>query len=193
MWERLGMEALGFLQKNRQAKRRAAWDRYNNAMSGIQAGQSQNAINVNVANARSQDAISRVDIARTRLMAAAKVRANSAAAGVAGQSVDDTLFDLGRNAGSRLHQEKIKFAASLNALDAQTSSLAMQRKLSQKPVTQTPSFLSHMATAGLNILAERAEDNTPTSSGTNLEGDAPTTEESTMAGPFSGIRSILGI
>ncbi len=188
MWEQLALRGVSFLQKRQQARTQAAWDRYNNAMSGIQAGQASNAISTNAANLRSQNARNRVSIEKSRLMAAAKVKAGAAAAGVAGRSVDDTLFDLGRNAGNRLHEQKIRFSASMAGIGQQKRSVAMQRQLSQKQITQGPSLLGEIANGALDILGERVT--APGSDGTLLEGGEPTQE---TTGPLSAIRNMLDI
>lgn len=168
MWTNVLMQGLGFLGKRREAKRRAAWDRYNNAMAGIQAAQSQNTVTDNVALRRDQHARNKLLIQTSRLQAAAKVKAGAAAAGVAGGAVEATIFDIGRNAAKKLDGEVDRMETSLRISDAQRRSIAMQRKMAIKPVTQTPSFLSGMADIGISILGDNAE--LPQSSGTLLEG-----------------------
>lgn len=167
-WFKLASGVGGFLGKRKAAKNQAAWDRYNNAMAGIQAGQARNSIAANVAMNRSQHAQNKVAIEASRLMAAAKVKAGAAAAGVAGGAVESTIFDVGRNAGNRLKAETDKFDASILVSDQQRRQVSMSRAMAQKPITQTPSFLSSMATTGLSILGD--EINSPSSRGTQLEG-----------------------
>lgn len=157
-----------FLGKRKAARTQASWDRYNNAMAGIQAGQARNAISVNVALNREQDAQQRVAIEASRLMAAAKVKAGAAAAGVAGGAVEATIFDIGRNAGKRQQAAADQLQTNILATDQQRRSVAMSRKMAQKPITQSPSFLSSMATTGLSILGD--DINSTSSQGTQLEG-----------------------
>lgn len=187
MWSIIAQRGLGFLNKRAAAKTQRSWDRYNNAMAGIQAGQALNAVAVNTAAIRSEDAIKRVGIARSRLMAAARVKAGAAAAGVAGGAVDTTLFDIGRNAGSALHTEQTRFKATLLATDQQRRGIAMQRQLSQKPLTENPSILGAITNTGLEILEERAA--LPSSVGTQLGGATQVEQPQ----PLEQLRNMLSI
>lgn len=177
----------GYFGRRHIAKRQAMWDRYNNAMAGIQAGQAQNAITDNVALNRAKHAENKVALETSRLQAAAKVKAGAAAAGVAGGSVASTIFDIGRNAGRKLAAENDRFETSLLVTDQQRRNVAMQRTMAKKPITQTPSFMSAVATAGLRILEDNI--NTPQSSGTTLEGEG--TQQET--GGWDRLREMLMI
>lgn len=163
----------GFLKASRDAKAQRAWDAYNNRMVGIQAARSNNAITENVAQNREQHAQNKVNIQISRLMASAQVKAGAAAAGVAGGSVDATLFDVGRNAGHKQSQELDSFENALLATDMQRKNVSMQRSMSMKPLTPKPSVFGMLANVGVDILGEQAS--RPTSIGTNLNGQAQAT------------------
>lgn len=168
MWNTVLTQGMGFLTKRREAKNRAAWDNYHNAMAGIQAGVAQNAITDNVAINRARHAENKVAISKQRMMTAAKVKAGAAASGVAGGAVEATLFDIGRNAGQKIAGEEERMRVSLLATDQQRRGVAMQRTMSQKDVTSTPSMLSGMVGIGMTILEDRATE--VSSTGTNLDG-----------------------
>lgn len=163
----------GYLGKRKMAKNRAAWDAYNNKMALIQAGQSQNAVTDNVAINRAQKAENDLIIKTSRLVAAAKVKAGAAAAGVSGGSVEATLFDVGRNAGRKLAQSTDQFETSLQVTNQQRRSIAMGAKMSQRVSAPGPSLLGALATTGLNILEGMEED--VTSKGTLMGGAKQTT------------------
>jgi hypothetical protein len=170
----VAQQGFSFLAKRREAKAQASWDRYHNAMANIQGAQAQNAITDNVAINREKHAENEVMINKSRLMAAAKVKANAAAVGVAGGAVESTIFDIGRNAGNKLASEDKRMSVSLLASDQQRRGIAMQTMLSQKTVTQSPSILSGLANMGMSILDEQSQ--SPSSSGTNLGGNQRTSE-----------------
>lgn len=169
MYMKLAEAGLGYLQKSRAAKNQAAWDRYNNKMAQLTAAQSQNTVTENVALNKEQHAKNKVLVNSSRLVAAAKVKAGAAAAGVAGGAVEATLFSIGRNAGNRLASETSRMDTSLLVTDQQRRSISLAAKNAQKPITQGPSLLAALGAAGLDILAD-AEEDANASSGTNLEG-----------------------
>lgn len=182
MWMQLAQAGANFLSKRSEAKRQRSWDRYNNAMVGIQAGQANNSITQNVVMNKAKHAENKLAIQTSRLIAAAKVKAGAAAAGVAGGSVEATIFDIGRNAAKATKNETDRFTTSLLATDAQRRSLSMSRKLSQRPETELPSLLGAAFSAGVDILGERETD-TRTSNGTLLEGG------SNQSDPWANMRS----
>lgn len=190
MWLQAAQHGIGFLNKRREAKNRAAWDRYNNTMAGLQAGQAQNSITENVVAERDAHASKKLLIATSRLKTAAKVRAGAAAAGVSGGSVEQTLFDVGRNAGNALYAEEARFGAALLVSDQQRKNVSMQRQMAIKPVTRMPSIAQAIGGGMLSIAADRAEDNTPQSRGTNMEaGQLP----QTMTDGWSKFKDMLMI
>lgn len=187
MWDTAVTNGLGFLAKRQKAKASAAWDKYNNAMTGIQTAQGNNALSTNVALNRAAHAKNNILIQRSRLMAVAKVNAGASAAGVGGGSVQSTVFDLGRSAGEKIAAENSRFETSLLVSDQRRRGLSMQRELSMKPITQTPSFLTALATTGLSILNE--DTTKPSSEGTSLEGPNNTDD----LGGWDKLKSMLMI
>lgn len=168
MWGSAIKAGFGFLAASRDAKASRAWETYNNRMAGIQAGSSNNAITENVAKNREAHAQNKVLLQVSRMKATAKVKAGAAAAGVAGGSVDATLFDVGRNAGHRTAQETDRFEQSLLVTDMQRKNVSMQRSMALKPLTPKPSLLGALSNATADILGDMAA--TPSSMGTNLDG-----------------------
>ena len=173
MWGSVINAGFGFLKASQDAKVTRAWEKYNNRMAGIQAGQSNNAVTENVAKNREQHAENKVVQQIVRMKATAQVKAGAAAAGVAGGSVDATLFDVGRNAGHKSSQELDRFEQSLLVTDQQRKNISMQRSMAMKPLTPKPSLLGAMANATADILGDQAA--APSSMGTNLGGASQAT------------------
>lgn len=168
MWPIVIKGATSFLGKYRTAKAQAAWDRYHNAMTGLQAAQAQNTVTDNVAINREKHAENKVLINTSRMMAAAKVKAGAAAIGAEGGAVEATIFDIGRNAGKKLAGEEARMRVSLLATDQQRRGVALQKQMATRIVTQTPSLLSALASTGMDILDDQSS--MAGSSGTNLDG-----------------------
>lgn len=173
MWNTIANAGFGYLKAARDAKASRAWDKYNNAVAGMQGGQALNSITVNESMNREQHAKNKVAIEVSRLMATAKVTAGAAAAGVSGGSVDATLFNVGRNAGNRQAQEADSFENGLMVTTQQRRNISLQRQLAQKPLTPMPSILGFVGNAMADILGEQVDE--VGSSGTTLNGAQQTT------------------
>lgn len=195
MFLQIAQAASGHIARHREAKNRAAWTRYNNAMVNIQAGQARNAITDNVAMQRAAKAENDMLIQTSRLVASAQVRAGAAAAGVSGGSVDATLYDLNRNAARKQQTKDTQFERSIMVTNQQRRTVAMQTAMSQRQAPAMPSLLQTALTTGLSIWEERQE--APGSAGTMLESGvpaaAPETEEEGSIPFWDRLRSQLMI
>lgn len=185
MFQQIFSAGMGFLQDYKAAKTQAKWDEYNNKMVRLQAAQGQNTITKNVAAGRAQHLDNNILIQRNKLLALAEAKVSAAAAGVSGQSVDGTSFDISRNAGFRIMEENQRFDHELYQANTQRNSLNLQTQMSVKQVTETPSPFNYLAKAGISILNEQA--NAPSSRGTNLNGAQQT------SGGWEAVKNMLMI
>ena len=166
MWMQAFNDGIGFLAKHTVARNQRAWDKYNNAMVSMQSAQSQNSVTSNEALASAEHAERKLLIQTSRLQAAAKVQAGAAAAGVSGGAVEATLFDIGRNAGTRLAAERDQYDASLQVTMQQRRNIALQSKLAQRDLTKGPSLLAALG----DFAADWQTEQETGSAGTQLEG-----------------------
>jgi len=107
MWGQIGGAIANFITASREAQSKKEWQEYNNKMVNLQNGMNQNAITQNNSIARQVVLNNRINLMRSTMVATAKVRANAAAAGVAGQSVENTVLGLNRNSTIAGHNQTI--------------------------------------------------------------------------------------
>jgi hypothetical protein len=176
---------LGFLNKMAASRADRAFQKHHNRMVNMQAAQQQNSIGSNVLMNREQTANNKLLIQTSRLIATAKAKAGSAAAGVAGGSVEGVIYGVGRNAGTKQHQEARRFQTTLLVTDQQRRGVEMSRAMSQKALTPKPSILSALGNYSMTVLGAVSKEQG--SAGTTLNGMQQNDE--TLA--FSDIRNML--
>jgi hypothetical protein len=174
---------LGFLNKMAASRADRAFQKHHNRMVNMQAAQQQNSIGSNVLMNREQN--NKLLIQTSRLIATAKAKAGSAAAGVAGGSVEGVIYGVGRNAGTKQHQEARRFQTTLLVTDQQRRGVEMSRAMSQKALTPKPSILSALGNYSMTVLGAVSKEQG--SAGTTLNGMQQNDE--TLA--FSDIRNML--
>jgi hypothetical protein len=134
MWSHQGMElglaglkaGTSFISGLQEAKAARAWQKYNNAMLRISNGQNQNAINVNQNMAVERSTIQGFEIERSEYVTRAAAEAEAAATGTEGRSVNQTLFQIDRNAAVARHQRAADLKAQILGFDQQRMNSAFQ-------------------------------------------------------------------
>lgn len=118
-----------FITASQQAAADRAWQKYNNAMTNIQAGQNYNSITQNELMRKARKKGQLFQVQKSELATKATAEVAAAAAGAIGNSVDMTQFDIGRNAANaRSAIERDDDMQDLNS-DNQRMQVAMQTKL----------------------------------------------------------------
>lgn len=106
--------------------------KYENLMTAISAGQSQNAITTNLTLAMEQNAEQGFLIQKNEIMAEGAARVEAAAAGVSGGSVNSTMRQIQRNAAQGQYFRKRQLAGIFLESDAQRQQVATQAALSKR-------------------------------------------------------------
>lgn len=121
---------VSYLQAKEQAASDRRWQRYNNAMTMIAAGQANNAVTYNENLARERSTQQGVAIRRSEFITSASVEAAAAASGTTGRSVNQVLFDVER-AAAEADSNRV------NDLENQQEAFQQQRQqIAQQAMTQ---------------------------------------------------------
>jgi len=134
-WLSLGLNLLGgYAQYNAaktQAKAQRAWQQYSNTMVRLSDAVNQNAITTNEILSQQAFADQAINIKQSNILTEAQAQVSAAAAGVKGNSVDDVMLDINRNAANAENQRQNDLAASYLTFDQQRQSSSMSAAMSQ--------------------------------------------------------------
>ena len=175
----------GFIAASLSNRIDRKWTAYQNRLVNLAAAQSRNALVDNKAMAQEEHLSNVMMINKSRLEAEAQAKAGAAAAGVAGGSVDTTIFETGRNAGAALNKEQSQFEQQLHVMEQQRDNVEAQRVARQRQLPQRPSALG----AILGITADILDPpDVQQSSGTADILDPPDVQQSSRTLKTQGFR-----
>lgn len=126
-----GIQSVGsYILASREAKNKRAWQKYNNTMVSLQAGQNQNTLtdNENMARERSQEEA--FLIRRSEYITKASAEVAAAATGTTGRSVNMVLFDVGRNAAIADRDRSRDLQLQYLGIDNSRRNVELQAKMS---------------------------------------------------------------
>lgn len=154
-WAMLGLNMLqGAAQyeaDKEEAKAKLAWQKYSNTMTRLSDAMNQNAITENEIITMDAFAEQALDIKKGLLATTASAEVSAAAAGVKGRSVNQSLFDIQRNANIAEGRRQQSLQNAFASFDQQRQSSAMSAALNQDyTYIPKPNFMSYMLKAATN-------------------------------------------
>lgn len=165
-WMAIARAGTSFITDSIAASSQRKWTSYNNKMINLQAARSFNTIQQNRAGEVTDHVENEILIQTTELMAKAKVKVAAATAGVAGGSVEASLFNVGRNAGKRLYAEETRFENAMRGMDHQATQIKTQAALAQKQLPTGPSVAGLLLNMGSIALKDQQGTDSRVSNGT---------------------------
>ena len=130
MWLQAGLSVAqgltGFIQSSREAKYRRKLQEYNNAMTRLANAQNQNAITLNQNMAVERSLAQQFQIERSEYVTIGEAEVSAAAAGTAGRSVNQTLYQVQRSADEAESNRQSDLEAQLAGFQQQRLNSAMQ-------------------------------------------------------------------
>lgn len=117
---------MSFIAASKEAASKRKWQVYNNAMTRIADGQNQNAITTNQNMAVGRSTVQQFEIERSEYTTRAQVETAAAVAGTGGRSVNQTMFQVDRNAAVAQRNRLSDLQAQLDGFDNQRRTSAFQ-------------------------------------------------------------------
>lgn len=144
-----------YIQADKDAKEKRAWQAYNNKMVRLQNAQNQNAINVNERLAIERSSLQEFNIRKSELLTVASVEVAAAASGTVGNSVNRAIFDVQRNAAVASANRQRDLDAQFLAFDQQRVNSAMSAELSlNREVIPSPNPATYLLGFGSDMVGE---------------------------------------
>lgn len=150
MAAQLGLSALqgaaSYKAKKQQAEAQEKWRKYNNAMVNLGNAMNQNAITQNEVLAMQNSVFQATELKKLNIQQTGAVAAAAAAAGVKGRSVNQSMFNVQRNAANADRDRQISLQNQFAAFDQQRLQSGMSAAMQQNHTQiQKPSLLNEMA------------------------------------------------
>lgn len=120
-----------FQAADEKADANIAWINYSNAMTDLSNSINQNAITTNEVLAVQASDLRALDISKVSIAQAAQANVVAAAAGVKGRSVNQSIFDIQRNAATADYNRVVELNNQFLAFDQQRLNSSMSARLNQ--------------------------------------------------------------
>ena len=163
-----GKAIAGFITASKEAAYQRKMAAYQNKMARLQAGRMHNTITINQQEQRAAEVRAKLGVQRNALKASAAAEVSAASVGASGGSVEDTLFNVGRNEARKSHMLSQQYDAQVAAMENQRHAIELDvalRKVRPAPGPNVASLLFDLA--GLGAQANTVEQNRVQSNGTN--------------------------